>query len=73
MNLNQITLPVLNVQKAIAFYESLGLILIVKSLPHYARFLVPDGMATLLYTVQTPCLREMGFGFILKKSTLMKR
>ncbi len=46
MNLNQITIPVLNVEKAIAFYEQLGLQLIVKTLPHYARFVCPTGHAT---------------------------
>jgi catechol 2,3-dioxygenase-like lactoylglutathione lyase family enzyme len=43
MNLNQITVPVLDVEKSIEFYQKLGLILIVKSLPHYARFVCPDG------------------------------
>ena len=42
MNLNQITVPCLNVEKSISFYEKLGLQLIVKS-DHYARFLCPDG------------------------------
>lgn len=46
MNLNQVTIPVLNVEKAIAFYEQLGLQLIVKALPHYARFVCPTGNAT---------------------------
>lgn len=46
MNLNQVTIPVLDVEKSIAFYESLGLHLIVKALPHYARFECPDGNAT---------------------------
>lgn len=46
MNLNQITLPVLDVEKSIAFYEKLGLQLIVKALPHYARFVCPVGDAT---------------------------
>jgi catechol 2,3-dioxygenase-like lactoylglutathione lyase family enzyme len=46
MNLNQITVPVLDVEKAIAFYEIFGLQLIVKSLPHYARFVCPKGNAT---------------------------
>ncbi len=46
MNLNQITVPSVNVEKAIAFYEKLGLHLIVKSLPHYARFECPQGDAT---------------------------
>lgn len=47
MNLNQITVPSLDLEPAISFYETLGLTLIVKSLPHYARFQCPDGDATL--------------------------
>ncbi|MBX3241886.1 MAG: VOC family protein [Chitinophagaceae bacterium] len=46
MNLNQVTIPVTNVEASIAFYEKLGLILIVRALPHYARFECPDGDAT---------------------------
>ena len=46
MNLNQITVPVINVEKSINFYEALGLKLIVKSLPDYARFLCLDGNST---------------------------
>ena len=46
LNLNQITIPVFDIEKSIQFYEILGLKLIVKSLPHYARFECPDGDAT---------------------------
>jgi len=46
MNLNQITVPVIDVEKAIAFYVNLGLNLIVKSLPQYARFECPKGAST---------------------------
>ena len=46
MNLNQITVPVLDVEKSISFYEMLGLKLIVKALPHYARFECPGGNST---------------------------
>ena len=46
MNLNQITVPSLNLTKSIAFYETLGLKLIVKALPHYARFECPNGNST---------------------------
>lgn len=46
MNLNQITVPALDMEKSIAFYQTLGLQLIVKSNPHYARFLCPDGNST---------------------------
>jgi catechol 2,3-dioxygenase-like lactoylglutathione lyase family enzyme len=43
MNLNQITIPSLDLTKSIPFYEKLGLKLIVKSIPSYARFECPDG------------------------------
>lgn len=46
MNLNQITTPALDVGEAIEFYQKLGLQLIVKALPHYARFVCPDGQAS---------------------------
>ncbi len=46
MNLNQITVPSLDLNKSIPFYEKLGLNLIVKSLPHYARFECLDGNST---------------------------
>ena len=46
MNLNQITVPSLDLAKSIPFYQKLGLELIVQALPHYARFLCPDGNAT---------------------------
>lgn len=46
MNLNQITVPSLDLTKSIPFYEKLGLKLIVKSIPHYARFECPDGSST---------------------------
>lgn len=46
MNLNQITVPSLDVEKAIEFYKKLGLQLIVQALPNYARFLCPDGDAS---------------------------
>lgn len=45
MNLNQVTVPTINVDQSIEFYQKLGLKLIVKS-PHYARFECPDGEAT---------------------------
>ncbi|GGD07076.1 VOC family protein [Hyunsoonleella pacifica] len=46
MDLNQITIPSLNVKNAINFYETLGLKLIVKALPNYVRFECPDGNST---------------------------
>ena len=46
MNLNQITVPAVNIEKSIEFYEKLGLTLIVKSLPDYARFECTQGDST---------------------------
>lgn len=46
MNLNQITVPSIDLTKSIPFYEKLGLQLIVEALPHYARFECPDGDST---------------------------
>ncbi len=46
MNLNQITVPSLDVEKSIIFYQKLGLKLIVHSNVHYARFECPDGDST---------------------------
>jgi catechol 2,3-dioxygenase-like lactoylglutathione lyase family enzyme len=46
MNLNQITVPSLDLERSIPFYETLGLKLIVKAMPHYARFECPDGAST---------------------------
>ena len=46
MDLNQITIPSLDLEKAIPFYETLGLQLIVKALPHYARFQCQNGNST---------------------------
>ncbi len=45
MNLNQITVPSLDIAQSISFYQKLGLRLIVKS-PHYARFECPNGEST---------------------------
>ncbi|WP_420400940.1 VOC family protein [Flagellimonas sp.] len=46
MNLNQITVPSLDLSKSVPFYKTLGLKLIVEALPHYARFECPDGNST---------------------------
>ncbi|HFA50950.1 MAG TPA: VOC family protein [Bacteroidetes bacterium] len=46
MNLNQVTVPTLNVDRSILFYKKLGLKLIVHTGPHYARFECPEGSAT---------------------------
>lgn len=46
MNLNQITIPSLDVEKSVEFYKKLGMHLIVEALPRYVRFELPDGDAT---------------------------
>ena len=46
MRLNQITVPSLHVEAAVPFYETLGMKLIVKAFPHYARFVCSDGAST---------------------------
>lgn len=46
MNLNQVTIPSLNLEKAVAFYKKLGLQLIVDAMPRYVRFECPNGEAT---------------------------
>ncbi len=46
MNLNQITVPVLNIETSIEFYKLLGLKLIVNSSNRYARFECPQGDST---------------------------
>jgi catechol 2,3-dioxygenase-like lactoylglutathione lyase family enzyme len=47
MNLNQITIPSIDLEKAVVFYKKLGLHLIVDALPRYVRFECPDGESTL--------------------------
>ncbi|MFN2387431.1 MAG: VOC family protein [Thermoanaerobaculia bacterium] len=46
MNLNQVTVPVKDVEASAAFYRKLGLTPIVLNLPEYARFECPDGGST---------------------------
>ena len=47
MDLNQVTVPSTDLVRSTAFYRSLGLRLIVDSIPRYARFECPDGGSTL--------------------------
>lgn len=55
MNLNQVTVSVADVEESIVFYEKLGLRLIVKALPHYARFECNQGDSTFsLHQVNKP-------------------
>lgn len=60
MNLNQITVPVTHLETSINFYEKLGLHLIVRSLPHYARFECPEGTSTFSLHLADPPLDNSG-------------
>jgi catechol 2,3-dioxygenase-like lactoylglutathione lyase family enzyme len=46
MQLNQVTLPAQDVEKSVAFYVGLGLRVIVRAFPRYARLECPDGGST---------------------------
>lgn len=46
MNLNQVTVPSRDLDRAVAFYSTLGLRLIVDARPGYARFVCPEGQST---------------------------
>jgi len=45
MNLNQVTVAVTDIERAVTFYRTLGLELVVHA-PHYARFVCPQGCST---------------------------
>ena len=46
MQLNQVTLPAVDVENSVEFYRGLGLRLIVGALPRYARLECPEGGST---------------------------
>lgn len=55
MNLNQVTIPVTDVELCSAFYRSMGFTQIVRSHSRYARFECPEGDATFsLHLVDNP-------------------
>jgi catechol 2,3-dioxygenase-like lactoylglutathione lyase family enzyme len=55
MNLNQVTLPVTDFDRTVAFYRDMGFTLIVHSPPRYARFECPEGDSTFsLHSVPAP-------------------
>ncbi|GAB5558243.1 MAG: hypothetical protein SchgKO_24560 [Schleiferiaceae bacterium] len=55
MELNQITLPTTQMEASAAFYQLLGCILIVDSIPRYSRFKAPVGNTTFsLHRSETP-------------------
>ena len=46
MRLNQITVPSLDLSVSVPFYQQLGMELIVRALPDYARLVCPENEAT---------------------------
>ncbi len=52
MELNQVTLPCLDLEASVAFYKALGLEQIVDSPPDYARFECPSGTTLSLHRVE---------------------
>lgn len=62
MNLNQVTVDVADIPRARAFYERLGLELIVSS-DHYARFLCPGGATFSIHLADPPITGGTGVYF----------
>ncbi|UTA48264.1 VOC family protein [Simiduia sp. 21SJ11W-1] len=52
MEMNQVTLPVNNMEEAVKFYLALGFVQIVDA-PHYARFSCPKGNSTFSLSLQS--------------------
>ena len=60
MNLNQVTVPVSDLDRSVTFYNTLGLELIVYAHPHYARFMCPDGHTTFSLHLAEPAVSHGG-------------
>lgn len=57
MELNQVTLPVIDMNEAVRFYLTLGFTQIVDT-PHYARFSCPDGNATFSLSLENEAFQQ---------------
>ena len=57
MELNQVTLPVKDMDEAVQFYLNLGFTQIVDT-PHYARFSCPDGNSTFSLSLESDYLEN---------------
>ena len=62
MNLNQITLPVADLDEAVAFYRNMGFLLIVHAPPRYARFECTEGEAT--FSLRADAIRRQETGVV---------
>ena len=60
MDLNQVTVPCIDLEASVAFYRQLGLRLIVSNPPDYARFECPSGGATFSLARGEPARGEPG-------------
>jgi catechol 2,3-dioxygenase-like lactoylglutathione lyase family enzyme len=63
MNLNQVTIPSIDVVRGIDFYKNLGLKLIVHTHDAYARFECPDGDST--FSIHKTTALPTGFGVVI--------
>lgn len=73
MNLNQVTIPSSNVPRAIDFYKTLGLKLIVHTHDQYARFETPEGDATLSIHFSSEILKEGGIYIYFEVPSVSKK
>ncbi len=72
MNLNQVTIPSIDVARAKSFYELLGLRLIVEALPNYVRFECPDGDSTFSIHKVDNILKDSGVQLYFENDSLDK-
>lgn len=57
MDLNQVTLPVVDMEAAVSFYLTLGFTQIVDT-PHYARFSCPEGNSTFSLSLENEACKN---------------
>ena len=68
MNLNQVTIPAINMEASTAFYRTMGFLQIVDT-PHYARFECPEGDATFSLSLKEAANTD-GFAIYFESSDL---
>nr|WP_315171815.1 VOC family protein [uncultured Flavobacterium sp.] len=72
MNLNQIIVSVKDIEKSIAYYEKLGLKLILRSI-NYARFECPEGDATFSICLAENELTDFGTTLYFESNNLNQK
>jgi len=73
MEINQLTIQVFDIEKSIEFYQKLGLNLIVKSIPTYARFESEKGNTTFSLHQNDKCRNENGTWIYFETEELDKK